>query len=110
MSNDESGTIRIDLCTPIEEFEGGLEAIQDDNGLAEGIQVHYVFWGLSESEIGENRNELTELSFALLPEHPKLILELKGISEDGKTPWAGGNSAPWAPCVPDCKDENDTRN
>jgi hypothetical protein len=42
------GRSEVDLCTPIEEFEGGLEAIQNNNRATEGIQVHNVFLGFSE--------------------------------------------------------------
>ena len=55
----------------------------------------------------KKRTERTEIPFALFPKHPTLILELKGISEDGKTFWTGRNSAPWASYIPgyQCDDE-----
>jgi hypothetical protein len=46
--------------------------------------------------IGGNGIGRTKLPFAIFPEHPMLILELKGISEKWKTLWTGWNFAPWA--------------
>jgi hypothetical protein len=43
ISNNEARTIRVNVCTPIEKFSGGLEAIQNDNGLAKGIQIQNIF-------------------------------------------------------------------
>jgi hypothetical protein len=40
--------------------------------------------------------ERTKIPLALFPKHPALILELKSISENGKSFWAGRNSAPRA--------------
>jgi hypothetical protein len=44
MTNNDARPIRVNVCTSIEKFRGRLEAIQNDNGLAKGIQVHYVLW------------------------------------------------------------------
>ena len=38
----------------------------------------------------------TILLLALALKHPALILELKGMPENRKTFWTGGNFAPWA--------------
>jgi hypothetical protein len=42
MSNDGTRAIRIDACTPIEKFEGSLQAIYDENRLTKGIQIHHM--------------------------------------------------------------------
>jgi hypothetical protein len=95
--------IGVDVCTPIEKFRGRLEAVKNDNGPAKGFQKHDVFWDLSRKPDTSNSNEneigRTKVSFAVFLEHPAFILELKGISENRQTPWAGWNFAPWAPCT-----------
>jgi hypothetical protein len=53
MGNNKARTVRVDVRTPIEEFEGNLEAIQDKNGLAKSIQIHHVFWDLPISQRSE---------------------------------------------------------
>jgi hypothetical protein len=47
-------------------------------------------------ELAKHRIGRTKLSLALALKHPALILELKGIPENRKTFWTGGNFAPWA--------------
>ncbi len=44
MGNNEARATRVDVCTSIKELKGRLEAIKNDDGLAEGIQVHHLFW------------------------------------------------------------------
>ena len=50
--------------------------------------------------VGQKRTERTEILLAVFTKHPTLILELKGISKDGKTFWTGRNFAPWASHIP----------
>jgi hypothetical protein len=52
----------------------------------------------------------TKLSFAILLEHPALIPELKGVSENRKTPWTGWNFAPWAVRILCCQNDDETQN
>jgi hypothetical protein len=41
--DNETRAVGINVCTPIEELEGDLKAIQDNNRLAKGIQIHHMF-------------------------------------------------------------------
>src|SRR5260370_10823529 len=43
-SDNETRAAGINVCTPIEELEGCLKAVQDNNRLAKGIQIHHMFW------------------------------------------------------------------
>ena len=43
MGNNEARAIRVDVCPSIKELEGRFEAIENDDGLAKGIQVHHLF-------------------------------------------------------------------
>jgi hypothetical protein len=43
LSDNETGAIRVNVCTAIEEFEGSLKAIYDNDGLAKGVQIHEMF-------------------------------------------------------------------
>ena len=43
MSNNLARAIRRNVCVLIEMFGGGLEAINDDHGLTQNIQIHKMF-------------------------------------------------------------------
>ena len=43
VSDNETGATRVNVCTAIEEIEGSLKAIYDNNGLAKGVQIHKMF-------------------------------------------------------------------
>ena len=47
MRNDNARAIRINVCAAVEKFKSGLEAIQNDNGPAKGMQTQYIFWNRS---------------------------------------------------------------
>jgi len=57
----------------------------------------------------KNRIVRTKLSLALALKHPALILEFKGIPENWKTFWTGGNFAPWASYIPSYQDNDKGR-
>jgi hypothetical protein len=42
-SDNEPRAIGVNFCTAIEEFEGSLKAIYDNNWLAKGVQIHDMF-------------------------------------------------------------------
>ena len=53
--DNKTRAIRGHVCAPIEKFSGSLEAIKNENGLAKGIQIHDIFWGLS-GELGASKS------------------------------------------------------
>jgi len=46
MSNNEVRAFGINVCAVIEKFECSLEAIDNDHGPTQGIQIHNMFCGL----------------------------------------------------------------
>jgi len=43
MSNNLARAIRRNVCAPVEKFGGSLEAINDDYGPTQSIQIHKIF-------------------------------------------------------------------
>jgi len=63
-----------------------------------------------ECRVGKNGIVHTKLLFAIFLEHPALILELKGISEDWKTLWTRWNFAPWAARISYRQNDDEAQN
>ena len=114
MGNNEARAIGIDVRATIEKFGGNLEAIDDDHRLTQGIQIHKVFCDLPDELVVSQESAKigfghTKLSFAIFLEHPLLIFQLKGISENWKALWARWNFAPWARYILCCQNDDETQ-